>query len=134
MKCISGKGYDAGWSDEAVAKDLGIPRAWVTSVRDEMFGPAIADDDPRKLLEQISALSEVVDGMKQKAAANAEDLKAREKVWKEAADYINSMQSQIAGLHSREKKNADKLTEVSGQLEALARNAREMSKAIGKAA
>lgn len=33
-------GYDKGWSDERVAKDLGVPRAWVSDVRDEFYGPA----------------------------------------------------------------------------------------------
>lgn len=33
-------GYIAPWTDELVAQDLGVPRAWVAEVRDFMFGPA----------------------------------------------------------------------------------------------
>lgn len=32
-------GYSAKWSDETVAKDMGVPRAWVSEVRDQNFGP-----------------------------------------------------------------------------------------------
>ena len=34
------EGYIAPWTDELVAQDLGVPRAWVAEVRDFMFGPA----------------------------------------------------------------------------------------------
>ena len=33
------RGYETGWSDQKVANDLGVPRAWVEQVREEMFGP-----------------------------------------------------------------------------------------------
>ncbi len=32
-------GYSAGWTDAKVAADLGVPRAWVTTLRGENFGP-----------------------------------------------------------------------------------------------
>lgn len=32
-------GYAAPWTDSAVARDLGVPRAWVAQVREELFGP-----------------------------------------------------------------------------------------------
>jgi hypothetical protein len=32
-------GYKEDWSDEKVAKDMGVPRVWVAQVRDEAFGP-----------------------------------------------------------------------------------------------
>lgn len=32
-------GYTPPWTDNAVARDLGVPRAWVATVRDELFGP-----------------------------------------------------------------------------------------------
>lgn len=38
------RGYDEGWTDERVSKDLGVPRAWVVTVRDENFGPVITVD------------------------------------------------------------------------------------------
>lgn len=33
------KGYVAGWSDQKVADDLGVPVEWVASVREADFGP-----------------------------------------------------------------------------------------------
>jgi hypothetical protein len=32
--------YKSPWTDTAVAKDLGVPRDWVSTMRDDMFGPA----------------------------------------------------------------------------------------------
>lgn len=36
--------YSRGWSDERVAKDLGVPRAWVAEVRDSFFGPDLDEE------------------------------------------------------------------------------------------
>lgn len=36
-------GYQKGWNDLAVAKDLNVPRAWVEVIRDENFGPQKAE-------------------------------------------------------------------------------------------
>ncbi len=33
-------GYKTPWTDAAVAKDLGVPREWVSQTRDAFFGPA----------------------------------------------------------------------------------------------
>lgn len=33
-------GYITPWTDSAVAKDLGVPRDWVSQVREQFFGPA----------------------------------------------------------------------------------------------
>lgn len=63
--------YTAGWSDERLAKDLGVPRAWVAQVRDFSFGPDIdetasaaetAADKALKYAEKAHAdLSELVE-------------------------------------------------------------------------
>ena len=34
-------GYSDSWDDEKVAKDLGVPRAWVSAIREDMFGPDV---------------------------------------------------------------------------------------------
>lgn len=47
------KGYDAGWNDERVSKDLGVPRAWVTAIREEFFGPAANVGAVEDILRQI---------------------------------------------------------------------------------
>lgn len=38
------RGYSSGWSDERLAKDLGVARAWVAQVREFSFGPDIDED------------------------------------------------------------------------------------------
>ena len=48
-------GYIAPWTDDLVARDLGVPRAWVAEVRDFMFGPA--NENP-ELVEYRRAFSE----------------------------------------------------------------------------
>jgi hypothetical protein len=40
-------GYPSGWSDERLAKDLGVPRAWVAQVREFSFGPDVDEDASR---------------------------------------------------------------------------------------
>lgn len=50
------KTYDDGWTDERVVKDLGVPRAWVSTVRDENFGPIVTID--------VEALKTEIEGLK----------------------------------------------------------------------
>nr|WP_249787275.1 hypothetical protein [Bradyrhizobium sp. BRP23] len=56
-------GYGDGWTDEKVANDLGIPRAWVKLIRDENFGDEVGNEnireqikEARELLAQIKAI------------------------------------------------------------------------------
>lgn len=45
-------GYAPGWSDQKVATDLGVPRAWVKLIRDENFGDELANEETRNLLNE----------------------------------------------------------------------------------
>lgn len=56
------KGYDNGWSDHRVAVDLGVPRAWVASVREEMFGPDKSNAEARQLVQDGRALKDEMQG------------------------------------------------------------------------
>lgn len=47
------KGYDSGWTDHRVAEDLGVPRSWVATIRDENFGPAKDNLDIREFLAKL---------------------------------------------------------------------------------
>lgn len=49
-------GYDKGWTDHAVALDLGVPRAWVAAIREENFGPAKDNADLREYLQKLDAI------------------------------------------------------------------------------
>lgn len=55
------KGYDSGWTDYRVSEDLGVPRAWVASIRDENFGPAKDNAELRDFLTRVSAVEAEVE-------------------------------------------------------------------------
>lgn len=58
---IDGKvGYGRGWTDEKVANDLGVPRAWVKLLREENFGDEVGNEDIREqAAEAQAALAEM---------------------------------------------------------------------------
>lgn len=56
-------GYQSGWTDRRVAEDLGVPRAWVGDVREQMFGPhgfncelAARMEEAAKVIDESRAL------------------------------------------------------------------------------
>jgi hypothetical protein len=51
------RGYSAPWTDKKVGEDLGVPRAWVTQVREEMFGPEASNEEIQKTLAAATAVS-----------------------------------------------------------------------------
>jgi len=68
--------YIAPWSDAAVAKDLGIPRDWVSSVREEFFGPAGSNPLFDEYLEKqrwLAAEAATVSELTKKAEAAAQE-------------------------------------------------------------
>ena len=56
-------GYRGNWSDEKVAVDLGVPKIWVSSIREDTFGPEINKEKMREELDRIVA------GMNEKLAS-----------------------------------------------------------------
>lgn len=58
-------GYVAPWTDAAAARSLGVPRAWVSQVRDEMFGPAGSNPELDQYLTQVEELREDIDRTKE---------------------------------------------------------------------
>lgn len=54
-------GYAKGWSDRKVAEELGVPRAWVAQVRDELFGPAGEPEEIAKLATEHASLVKRLD-------------------------------------------------------------------------
>jgi hypothetical protein len=54
-------GYSAQWTDKRVAEDLGVPLAWVSSIREENFGP----DHNGEFIEQLAYARAVVEDVKQ---------------------------------------------------------------------
>lgn len=56
-------GYSAGWTDDKVATDLGVPRAWVAQIRDENFGPG-TNEEITKLLGEVNETVRLHEGVK----------------------------------------------------------------------
>jgi hypothetical protein len=54
-------GYMHGEGDETVAKRLGMPLDWVTSLRDQLFGPIGQKGEKVMLRREIEALRREVD-------------------------------------------------------------------------
>jgi hypothetical protein len=50
------EGYAPPWTDQKVADDLGCPRAWVATVRDEMFGPVASNPEIDGLIKDAERL------------------------------------------------------------------------------
>lgn len=53
-------GYGPGWADGRVASDLGVPLAWVLTIREENFGPDASNEEIRGLVKQAQACSDDV--------------------------------------------------------------------------
>lgn len=68
-------GYGAGWTDEKVATDLGVPRAWVKLIRDENFGDEVANDEIRQTLTQASGVLVEIRSTVSKALELQNDIK-----------------------------------------------------------
>ena len=49
-------GYGTGWTDEKVATDLGVPRAWVQLIRKENFGDEVGNEDIREQVREAQAM------------------------------------------------------------------------------
>lgn len=58
--------YEAGWSDERVAKESGMPLAWVTKRRDEEYGPLKEPGEFVQLRTEIATVSATLAALQEK--------------------------------------------------------------------
>lgn len=77
------KGYSSGWSDKKVASDLGVPSAWVRTIREENFGTEGANEE---LISLIAEAREVERQIREIDAGLVKALKAAEQA--SAALYV----------------------------------------------
>jgi hypothetical protein len=68
--------YDAPWTDAAVARDLGVPRAWVIDVRDQFFGPAGSNDEFDDFLERAAPVISDLKNLNKSVQAQLDQAKA----------------------------------------------------------
>lgn len=52
------------WTDTKVASDLGVPRAWVASVRDKRFGPCGSNEKIDKLIFEAADLGKKISDLR----------------------------------------------------------------------
>jgi hypothetical protein len=92
------RGYSAGWSDQRVAADLGVPRAWVSQIREENFGPGISEDATKfvtELREARQGLTQLTADMG-KLMGELTALKAREAKLVERIGSLEKLGARLA--------------------------------------
>lgn len=77
--------YRVPWTDAAVAKDLGVPRQWVSTVREQFFGPEGGNPLLDDYLRQSAQIAEMVARVDADVAA-----------LRKTADMIKAAQAEIA--------------------------------------
>ena len=94
-------GYDADWTDHRVAESLGIPRAWVSQVREELFGPAGEPPEIKALEADLATVTASVERIKEAAKINAAEvaalLAAADKELKRISDRLDKLRYEITG-------------------------------------
>ena len=83
-------GYSSGWTDHVVAKDLNIPRAWVSTVREEHFGPDASNEEIRTQVNEARRL--IADA--RMACSKAETLR------QDALSAVNRLKEMVANIQS----------------------------------
>lgn len=94
------QGYSSGWSDKKVADDLGVPLAWVRSIREENFGVEFLNEDVKSILadgRELLSHIEVEISLVEKAS---EDLQKRREEFLKRYDHIAKRLSEIEKLFS----------------------------------
>lgn len=72
-------GYADGWTDKRVAEDLGVPLAWVASLREENFGPENVNTEARLFVARVEAMVAKIDAAYEQARVAHEKAEAAHK-------------------------------------------------------
>lgn len=103
-------GYTAGWNDDAVARDMNVPRAWVEEIREQNFGPQKAsqsaevqaiDDAIRAVEAQLADAAPTLTGLGRAMEGVREDQKRLDGVFGQAAKAIEKIKADLAKLTGR---------------------------------
>lgn len=99
-------GYVVPWTDQAVAKDLGVPFGWVAEVRSQFFGEAKDNNEIREMLSEAHAVLEKIEAR----AKEADQLR------KDGADLIiraNTLNGSLVEL----RRTAEHLAHIAARIE-----------------
>jgi len=58
-------GYMTDWTDDKVAEDMGVPRVWVSTIREETFGPDLNENTYKVKSEAQTLLAEMLAAQQQ---------------------------------------------------------------------
>ena len=78
------EGYEAGWDDARIAKDLGVPRAWVVEVREKHYGPAEGNPKLRAIKDKMGEVEKLVEQQRQ--------------IWSKLNTELDEIRAQIKAL------------------------------------
>jgi hypothetical protein len=93
------KGYDNGWSDLRVAKDLGVPLAWVKEIREENFGLESANEDARAIMKEVLELLAQINQKQKQFEAAREKLSADLAEIAKKSDEVTRKLEKLTALH-----------------------------------
>lgn len=130
------QGYVAPWSDQRVADDLNVPRAWVKELREQNFGPVDGSSELDEIRAALDALREEFRALFAAGRVNSE---AEEE---QRAELLNALERQFGEYRSKLaamldasyedlkqrlvplQKAMDKLDDLDGRVDRLMREAR----------
>ncbi|MCA1530764.1 hypothetical protein [Bradyrhizobium yuanmingense] len=79
-------GYGDGWTDEKLAVDLGVPRAWVKLIRDENFGDEVGNENIREQIKEARELMSQVKAIEPRVSEAQRLLAVADKIEKSPAE------------------------------------------------
>lgn len=94
-------GYQAGFTDETIAKDLGVPEKWVRDIREEFFGPTGNEEigklaaDLKALDAQLSGYRSSLDTWNTALRAQSEGLTKAERQYAELSAAIGTVRARL---------------------------------------
>jgi len=80
--------YMEDWSDEKVSQDLGVPKDWVSEVRDDNFGPDISEAGAAMRMEQIEKLAATIKDEQKRIMSRYDDFRKGLDILHDAADVL----------------------------------------------
>jgi hypothetical protein len=83
--------YKSPWTDNGVAKDLGVPRDWVSKLREEFFGPAGSNPMFEEYLATCAKIDHGLEAATSAYAVTLKNVEACEKAISELRDEVSKI-------------------------------------------